>query len=136
MTTTTGERVKVEVADHVATVTLTRPDKHNALDLPMFEGIIGAAEAVAAQPGVRAVVLHGDGPSFCSGLDIMSLLSSDGGPEGLTARVTDEAPNWFQRAAYDWIALPMPCTATASAAASRSRWPQTSGSPRRTPGSR
>ena len=34
------ERVRVEVEDHVALVTLTRPDKHNALDLAMFEAII------------------------------------------------------------------------------------------------
>ena len=36
----------------------------------MFEAIIGAAERLRTEPGVRAVVLHGDGPSFCSGLDI------------------------------------------------------------------
>ena len=63
------ERVRIEVADHVAVVTLTRPDKHNALDLPMFEAIIGAAERLSSEPGVRAVVLHGEGPSFCSGMD-------------------------------------------------------------------
>ena len=38
------ERVKVEIADHIALVTLTRGEKHNALDVAMFEGIIGAAE--------------------------------------------------------------------------------------------
>src|SRR3954447_4346459 len=70
-----SERVRIEVADHVATVTLTRPDKHNALDGAMFQGIIAAAEEVAATPGVRAVVLHGEGPSFCSGLDVASLMS-------------------------------------------------------------
>ena len=53
------QRVRIEVDDHVAVVTLTRPDKHNALDLPMFEGIIDAAERLRAQPGVRAVVLTG-----------------------------------------------------------------------------
>ena len=39
----TSGRAKVEIADHVAVVTLTRADKHNALDAAMFEAIIGAA---------------------------------------------------------------------------------------------
>ena len=62
-----SDRVRIEVADHVAVVSLTRAEKHNALDLAMFEGIIGAASRLTHEAGVRAVVLHGDGPSFCSG---------------------------------------------------------------------
>jgi enoyl-CoA hydratase/carnithine racemase len=104
-------RVRVEVEDHVAVVTLTRPEKHNALDVPMFEGIIGAAERVASEPGVRAVVLHGEGPSFCSGLDIMSMLSAETGLDGLLDHVRGASPNWFQRAAYDWIGVPVPVIA-------------------------
>jgi enoyl-CoA hydratase/carnithine racemase len=110
----TEERVRIEIADHVAVVTLTRPDKHNALDLPMFEGIIGAAERLASEPRVRAVVLHGEGPSFCSGLDIVSLMSSGGGIDGLVERVRGDGerwPNWAQRTAYDWIRLPVPVIA-------------------------
>ena len=92
------DRVRIETRDHVAVVTLTRAEKHNALDGAMFEGIIGAAERVAAQPGVRAVVLHGDGPSFCSGLDVASLMSAPSGLDGLARpRSAGESPNWFQR---------------------------------------
>jgi enoyl-CoA hydratase/carnithine racemase len=61
----TEDRVAIEISDHVAVVTLTRPDKHNALDIAMFDAIIAAAERLRDEPGVRAVVLHGDGPSFC-----------------------------------------------------------------------
>jgi enoyl-CoA hydratase/carnithine racemase len=107
-----SERVQIEVADHVATVTLTRAEKHNALDLPMFEGLITAAERLRSEPGVRAVVLHGDGPSFCSGLDLASLLSSGQGIDGLTDPIRGEVPNWFQRAAYDWIRVPVPVIAS------------------------
>jgi enoyl-CoA hydratase/carnithine racemase len=60
---------------------------------------------------VRAVVLHGDGPSFCSGLDLMSLMSGEGGPAGLTGRLRETPPNWFQRASHDWLALPVPVVA-------------------------
>jgi enoyl-CoA hydratase/carnithine racemase len=106
-----ADRVCVEVADHVATVTLTRPDKHNALDVAMFDAILAAAQRLAAEPGVRAVVLHGAGPSFCSGLDVASLMSSGQGISGLTDRVHGEVPNWFQRASHDWLTLPVPVIA-------------------------
>jgi enoyl-CoA hydratase/carnithine racemase len=104
-------RVRVVVSDHVAVVTLTRADKHNALDVAMFEQIIGAAERLAAEPGVRVVVLHGDGPSFCSGLDVVSIMAAGGGVAGLTDRVHGDVPNWFQRAAHDWLDLPVPVIA-------------------------
>ena len=64
-------------------VTLTRPDKHNALDAEMFEAIVDAAERVTNEPGVRAVVLHGEGPSFSSGLDMLSMISRGEGLDGL-----------------------------------------------------
>jgi enoyl-CoA hydratase/carnithine racemase len=105
------ERVRLQVADHVAMVTLTRPDKHNALDQAMFDGIVAAAEQIARERGVRAVVLHGEGPSFCSGLDIMGMMASGGGVEVITEPLRGEVPNIFQRAAHDWIALPVPVIA-------------------------
>src|SRR6202046_820380 len=101
-------RGDVQVADHAAVVTLTRADKHNALDVAMFEQIIGAAERLGTEPGVRAVVLHGDGPSFCSGLDVVSIMAAGNGLDGLVERVRGEVPNWFQRAAHAWLELPMP----------------------------
>ena len=106
------ERVRIEVDGHVAVVTLTRSDKHNALDIPMFEGITGAAEQLMTEPGLRAVVLHGEGKSFCSGLDVMSVMaSSSNGLSGLTDPLQGDVPNWFQRAAYDWIRVPVPVIA-------------------------
>jgi enoyl-CoA hydratase/carnithine racemase len=105
------DRVRIEVADHVATVTLVRADKHNALDRAMFEAIIGAAERLAGEPGVRVVVLHGEGPSFCSGLDLASLVSTDAGIDAIVAPLRDEPPNWFQRTAYEWLRLPVPVIA-------------------------
>ena len=105
------ERVRIEIADHVAVVTLTRGDKHNALDVPMFEGIIAAAEQLTAEAGVRAVVLHGEGPSFCSGLDVMSIMAAGGGIEAITEPLNGDVPNWFQRTAHDWLQLPVPVIA-------------------------
>jgi enoyl-CoA hydratase/carnithine racemase len=102
------ERVRITVDDHVAVVTLVRADKHNALDVAMFEAIIAAAERLRSEPGLRAVVMHGDGPSFCSGLDVASIMSAQANGGGGFDRLTDEAPNWFQRTAYDWVRVPVP----------------------------
>jgi enoyl-CoA hydratase/carnithine racemase len=106
-----AERVAVEVSDRVATVTLARPDKHNALDQAMFAAIVAAAERVATTPGVRAVVLHGAGPSFCSGIDLASLMSAADGLDAIHAELRGDVPNRFQRVAYDWVRLPVPVIA-------------------------
>jgi enoyl-CoA hydratase/carnithine racemase len=54
-------------------------------------------------------VLHGEGPSFCSGIDVMGVMaSSSNGLGALTDPLRGETPNWFQRAAYDWIRVPVP----------------------------
>ena len=105
------DRVQVVVADHVAVVSLTRPEKHNAVDVAMFDAIIAAAERLAGEPGVRAIVLHGDGPSFCSGLDVISVMTAGDGLDGLIEPLRGEVPNWFQRAAYDWVRVPVPVIA-------------------------
>ena len=105
------DRVQVVVADHVAVVSLTRPEKHNAVDVAMFDEIIAAAERLAGEPGVCAIVLHGDGPSFCSGLDVISVMTAGDGLDGLIEPLRGEVPNWFQRAAYDWVRVPVPVIA-------------------------
>src|SRR3984885_7252934 len=107
----TRERVAIEVDDHVALVTLTRPEKHNALDVAMFDAITAAAERVAVEPGVRAVVLHGEGPSFCSGLDVAGVMANQPGGAALMAPLSEPVPNWFQRAAHRWLEVPVPVIA-------------------------
>jgi enoyl-CoA hydratase/carnithine racemase len=108
-----GERVTVEIADHVATVTLRRPEKHNALDAAMFKGIIDAVEQLKVEKGVRVVVLHGDGPSFCSGLDIPSFMAPDADAPvvNLLERPEGQPANVAQRVSTGWSELPMPVIA-------------------------
>ena len=62
-------RVSVTVHEGIAHVRLTRPDKRNALDDAMFQAIAQAGERVKHDTSVRAVVLSGEGASFCAGLD-------------------------------------------------------------------
>ena len=65
-----SDRVTVEIGNHVAEVTLNRPQKHNAVDLAMIEALIDAGESLADDSSVRAVVLYGAGENFCAGIDL------------------------------------------------------------------
>lgn len=100
-------RVEAGVAD----VRLVRPAKHNALDPAMFTALDEAAAALATRADVRAVVLSGDGPSFCSGLDFAGMATAELGVEDLLAAPDGEVANIFQRVSYAWQRLPMPVVA-------------------------
>jgi enoyl-CoA hydratase/carnithine racemase len=104
------QRVAISVEDHIAVVTLTRPEKHNALDPPMLDAILAANERLRTEPGVRAVVLRGAGKSFCSGLDFPAVVAS-GGLEAFAAILDEAPPNYVQRVALCWRDLPMPVVA-------------------------
>ena len=104
-----AERVSISIEGHVAEVMLDRPDKMNALDVPMFRALDDAGRRLQAEKGVRAVVLHGAGDNFCAGIDVATF--SEGGPEvvaTLLGSVQDSIANLVQRAAYAWRELPVP----------------------------
>jgi enoyl-CoA hydratase/carnithine racemase len=109
-----NDRVTITVENHVADVRLNRADKMNALDPAMFQGIIAAGEELTSMKGVRAVVLSGEGRSFCAGLDMQSMAgggaSASGGISSLTDRTHGNA-NTFQQVAMLWRKLPMPVIA-------------------------
>lgn len=63
----------LHVADGVATLQMNRPDARNALSAEMKEALADAAQRVAADPAVRAVVLTGSGGTFCAGGDLRGM---------------------------------------------------------------
>lgn len=65
--------VRVTRENGVATVTLDRPDKLNALSEEMYRGIADRFSALDADDGVRAIVLTGAGRAFCAGGDVSSM---------------------------------------------------------------
>lgn len=105
------QRVELERDGNVAEVRLSRPEKHNALDFAMFEAIGEAIDELADDPSVRAVVLHGEGPSFCSGLDFPSFIAEGRPVDEMLFRRDGEIANLAQRVAYGWQTLPMPVIA-------------------------
>lgn len=109
------ERVDLTVTDGVAEVRLTRPEKRNALDPAMFAALVSAADAVAANRSVRAVVLSAEGPDFCAGLDRSSfrdLARGERPSASVTLPPTDgPARGTGQRAVHGWRELPVPVIA-------------------------
>lgn len=109
-----SDRVSISAENYVADVRLTRPDKMNALDPAMFQAIIAAGEELAETKGIRAVVLSGEGRSFCAGLDMASMAgggaSASGGIKSLTDR-THGNSNDFQQVAMLWRKLAVPVIA-------------------------
>lgn len=116
-----NDAVVYTVSDGVADVRLNRPDKLNAVNQAMFQGLGDAGDALAADPSVRCVVLSGEGRGFCSGLDFSSFQSMAGG-DGLGSdddgtrvppqrKGEDGLANAGQWAAYVWTQLPVPVIA-------------------------
>jgi enoyl-CoA hydratase/carnithine racemase len=104
-------RVTVEIADHVARVTLARPEKLNAVDPEMLEALI-AAGAEVDREDVRAVVIAGDGRAFCAGLDFASFGAMGAtDPQAMVLPRTHGDANRWQQAALVWHRLPVPVIA-------------------------
>ncbi|HYK66635.1 MAG TPA: crotonase/enoyl-CoA hydratase family protein [Streptosporangiaceae bacterium] len=113
--TGTVERVTVTLTHGVADVRLNRAEKRNALDAAMFGALVAAGERLKTEPGLRVVVLSGNGPDFCAGLDFASFAAMRAG-ERLPAPAQvppSEGPAKAagQRAAYVWAELPVPVIA-------------------------
>ncbi len=111
-----NDRVTIDIQDGVADVRMVRTDKMNALDDAMFAALIAAGERLKTEPGVRAVVLSGEGRAFCAGLDMgnfgkMASGARSGG-DGLvgTARTASGA-NRAQNAVMVWRDIPVPVIA-------------------------
>jgi enoyl-CoA hydratase/carnithine racemase len=119
-----SDRVQITLHGGVADVRLNRPEKMNALDDAMFEGLVAAGLRLREDRSVRAAVLSGEGRCFCAGLDMASFGAMAGeatgdrpreGSRGGTARSlfskTQSPANRAQYAAWVWQDVPVPVIA-------------------------
>lgn len=105
-------RVSVTIENHIARVTLTRGDKMNALDTEMVEAIVAAGEGLKDNADVRVVVLSGEGPAFCAGLDVANFARFAGAdPVELVMPRSHGAANLFQQVCMVWTQVPVPVIA-------------------------
>ncbi len=73
-----GPEVLYEVADHVATITLNRPHRRNAISIPMLQQLAQRFTEADDDHDVRVVLLTGAGKGFCAGLDMKDAVSGSG----------------------------------------------------------
>src|ERR1700761_6351703 len=73
MSTTINGTVLVEDDAAVRTVTLNRPQKRNAIDIELRIALAEAIKSADRDPAVRAIIVTGAGPAFCSGGDISTM---------------------------------------------------------------
>jgi enoyl-CoA hydratase/carnithine racemase len=98
----------------VAEIRLNRPDKKNAVTLEMLEALVSACDALAKEPGLRAVVLSGEGSDFSAGMDISVLMGFAGDLGAVKADMLtppDGIANRFQTPAKAMMDLPVPVIA-------------------------
>jgi enoyl-CoA hydratase/carnithine racemase len=99
-----SERVRLEVDDGVAIVTLDRPNKLNALYPEMILRLVDVIEQVRRDPTARAMVLRGEGRAFCAGDDLAPEDRFKYGPPDLQTRMR----TGFPRAVLDMLTLRKP----------------------------
>ena len=74
--------IELRVSDAIATITLNRPDKRNAMSDDMRTAFIEALEEVAGDKRIKALVLTGAGKGFCAGGDISGMQKRMNAPAG------------------------------------------------------
>lgn len=101
-------RVEVHINENVAHVSLNRPDKHNAIDMQMFNSIRKTIKRLKADRSIRAVIVEGKGEDFCSGLDIKAVMKSSKAPLQLLFKWLPWQANLAQYVSVGWRKVPVP----------------------------
>jgi enoyl-CoA hydratase/carnithine racemase len=117
----TSNELLVDVADHVATVTLNRPERLNAITATLTAALRQAMSELGRDDAVRAIVLTGAGRGFCAGAD-MALLQglTQGGaiPQAMANDPVDAGAGHELQQRYNFLlAVPKPVIACVNGAA-------------------
>jgi len=83
--------LKYDLTDHIATVTLNRPEVMNAINRELYAELEEAIRGAHSDPEVRCVIITGEGRAFCSGDDVRQIMLGEQ-REASTARLRDVRP--------------------------------------------
>jgi enoyl-CoA hydratase/carnithine racemase len=89
MIMTEEKEVLYDIDEHIATITVNRPDHQNTISGPMLDAVTGCLKAANQDPEVRVIVLRGKGRFFCAGLDVRAQASGRGILAGGSGPVTN-----------------------------------------------
>lgn len=113
------DTIAYEVADGVATVTLDRPDKRNAINQQMHVDLATVVRRLTRDRSVRAVVITGRGQSFCAGQDIGEFAVARASDD---FRVDEHVRATYNRLVLGLRALDAPIIAAVNGAAAGAGW--------------
>jgi enoyl-CoA hydratase/carnithine racemase len=124
------EVIRRAVIDGVAEVRLNRPERRNAFNDDLFDGLLRVAAELRDDPAVRAIVLSGEGPVFCAGMDTSAFDAMRDAGADATWRPPDAdaaaaaiididglALGRGQRVVLAWASMPVPVIAAVHGAA-------------------
>ncbi|MFN0148619.1 MAG: enoyl-CoA hydratase/isomerase family protein [Dehalococcoidia bacterium] len=86
-----SEQLQFDLTDHIATITLNRPEAMNALTRELYADLEAAVRRSHADPEVRCVIITGNGRAFCSGDDVKQIMLGEQ-RDASTARLRDVKP--------------------------------------------
>ncbi len=86
--------VRYEVRERIATITLDRPEKRNAMTYAMLGKFIETVERAGADGDAHVVIVTGSGGSFCAGTDLADLSTVPGERRGLRGEAQDKSRWW------------------------------------------
>lgn len=104
-------RVKLDIREEIAYVTLARPEKFNGLDLDMLQALVTAAERVKKDRSLRVVIIHAEGEVFCAGLDFASVTRKPVRVLRAFSKFGGKRTNLFQECCWAWRRLQIPVIA-------------------------
>jgi enoyl-CoA hydratase/carnithine racemase len=100
--------VLLTIENNIAYVVLNRAEKHNAINMMMFYQLDKIIKRLQKDKTLRAVIVHGEGVDFCSGLDVKSVMKAPINILKLLFKWLPGQSNLAQRLSTDWRKIPAP----------------------------
>lgn len=104
----TFKTIRFDIEKNIAYVKLDREEKHNAINMQMFEELDHVIKLIKKNRTLRAVIISGSGSDFCSGIDVKSMFSNKKYAAKLLFKWLPWQSNMAQKVSTGWKDLPIP----------------------------
>ncbi|GLX80449.1 enoyl-CoA hydratase [Thalassotalea insulae] len=103
-----NQLLNFQVKEQIAYVELARPEKHNAINMQLFNELVATGKVIKKDRAIRAVVIYAQGENFCSGIDIKSVFNYPANALKLLFKIRPWRANKAQRVSTIWREIPVP----------------------------